>query len=187
MRLINQLKKGDPRAFERLVHEHQHRVFGLCLRMLGNPQEAEDLAQEVFLTVFRAIKTFRAESQLSTWIYRITRNHCLNRIKFLKRRAHEKKQSIEDTPQSLLSAQQNTNQTRPDKLAESRQMERLVAQHIASLSEEHRELIILRDVEHLTYDQIQEITGLAQGTVKSRLHRARMELARRIAPYLANE
>lgn len=188
-RLVRALKRGDARAFERLVHLHKDRVYGLCLRMMGNAQEAEDLAQEVFLTVYTSIRTFREESLLSTWIYRITRNHCLNRIKFLKRRAHERKQPLETTAQADLGGEPvhqplGTTLPRPDRVAEGRQMEALIQAQINELTEEHRELIVLRDLEHLTYEHIQEITGLPAGTVKSRLHRARMELARRMAPYL---
>lgn len=188
-RLVAALKRGDEAAFGQFVQLHQNRVFGLCLRMLGNPEEAEDLAQEVFLTVFKAIGSFRAESRLSTWLYRITRNHCLNRIKFLKRRAHERKQPLEDTRQADLAGQHIDRPVagrvdRPDRLVEGRQMEAIIQAQIDLLSPEHKELIILRDLEHLSYDEIQEITGLAQGTVKSRLHRARIDLARRMAPFL---
>lgn len=188
-RLVAALKQGDEAAFGRFVHLHQNRVFGLCLRMLGNPHEAEDLAQEVFLTVFKAIGTFRAESRLSTWLYRITRNHCLNRIKFLKRRAHERKQPLDETRQADIAGQQIHRPVagrvdRPDRLVEGHQMEAIIQEQIDRLSPEHRELIVLRDLEHLSYEEIQEITGLAQGTVKSRLHRARIDLARRMAPFL---
>jgi len=185
-RLVRALKRGDPQAFERMIRLHQNRVFSLCLRMMGNPQEAEDLAQEVFLTVFTSIRTFREESLLSTWIYRITRNHCLNRLKFLKRRAHDKKQSLDTTRQADL-AEGNVRIPRPDRLAEGKEMEAIVQEQINTLSEEHRELVVLRDIEHLSYDEIQSITGLPEGTVKSRLHRARMELARRMAPYLSEK
>ena len=187
--LVEGLRQGEEQAFAALVRHHQNKVYGLCLRMMGNPEEAEDLAQEVFLTVFRAIGQFRGESRLSTWIYRITRNHCLNRIKFLKRRAHERRQSLEVTRQADLNGQRlhhpvGSRPERPDKLAEGKQMEQLVQARIAELSEEHRELVVLRDLEHLSYEEIQEITGLPQGTIKSRLHRARVDLARRMAPYL---
>ncbi len=190
-RLVRALKRGDPAAFERLVRLHQDRVYGLCLRMMGNTAEAEDIAQEVFFTVFNSIIRFREESLLSTWIYRITRNHCLNRIKFLKRRAYQRKQSLEDTHQADLAGE-NIHQPvasdvpRPDRMVEARQMETIIQEQINKLSEEHRELIILRDIEHLSYEEIQTITGLAGGTVKSRLHRARMELARMMAPFLTD-
>ena len=139
--------------------------------------------------MFTSIRTFREESLLSTWIYRITRNHCLNRIKFLKRRAHQKKQPLDDTKQADLSGEAMHHPVagkveRPDRLAEGKQLEAIIQAQIADLSEEHRELIALRDLDHLSYEEIQAITGLPAGTVKSRLHRARMELARRLAPYL---
>jgi RNA polymerase sigma-70 factor (ECF subfamily) len=185
-RLVGALKRGDPQAFERMVRLHQNRVFSLCLRMMGNPQEAEDLAQEVFFTVFNSIRTFREESLLSTWIYRITRNHCLNRLKFLKRRAHDRKQSLDHTRQADL-ADGNVRVPRPDHLAEGKEMEAIVQEQINALTEEHRELIVLRDIERLSYEEIQSITGLPEGTVKSRLHRARMELALRMAPYLSDK
>jgi RNA polymerase sigma-70 factor, ECF subfamily len=188
-RLVNALQKGDPGAFERMVRLHQNRVYGLCLRMLGNPAEAEDLAQEVFLTVFNAIGRFRGESLLSTWIYRITRNHCLNRIKFLRRRAHDKRRPLDDLREADLSgdalhSSMGSRVARPDRLAEGRQMEAIIQEQISRLSPDHRELIVLRDVEQLSYDEIQQITGLASGTIKSRLHRARMELACLMAPFL---
>ena len=160
--------------------------------MLSSRAEAEDLAQEVFITIFRSIASFRAESRLSTWIYRITRNHCLNRIKFLKRRAAGKKMPL-DVAQNLDWAGQQTSDPvasrvhRPDRLAEGRQMEEIIQDQIAGLSDDHRELVVLRDLEHLSYEEIQEITGLPRGTIKSRLHRARIDLAKRMAPYLGDE
>jgi len=188
--LVRALKRGDARAFEQLVGMHQDRVFGLCLRMMGNREEAEDLTQDVFLTIFRVIDRFRQESLLSTWIYRIARNHCLNRLKFLKRRAHGKKQSLQETgpvpPDGTIAPPVTSQVPRPDRLAEGKQMEVIIQAQINQLSDEHRELVVLRDIEHLSYDEIRQITGLACGTVKSRLHRARMELTRLMSPYMEN-
>jgi RNA polymerase sigma-70 factor (ECF subfamily) len=188
-RLVRALKQGRSEAFTELVRLHQDKVFGLCLRLLGDRAEAEDLAQEVFITIFSAIRTFREESLLSTWIYRISRNHCLNRLKFLKRRAHEKRQQLDETSEADDAGQSlhtpvGSTVPRPDQLAEGKQMETLLQAEIEKLSDEHRELLVLRDLENLTYEEIQAITGLPEGTVKSRLHRARMELARAMAPYL---
>jgi RNA polymerase sigma-70 factor (ECF subfamily) len=192
-RLAQALKRGESAAFEELVRTNQHRIYGLCLRMLGDRGEAEDLAQEVFLSVFKNIQTFREESLLSTWVYRIARNHCLNRIKFLRRRAHERQQPLEDTRQADLAGESladplgGSRPARPDRAAEGRELERRILAEMQHLSEDHRELVLLRDFEQLSYDEIQEITGLPEGTVKSRLHRARMELARRMAPHLKDD
>lgn len=188
--LLILLRRGDPHAFEILVHGHQHRVFGLCLRMLGDADEAADLAQDVFLTVFRHIGDFRGESHLGTWIYRIARNLCLNRIKFLKRRGSERRMPLQSAREEELPDQPGRVSgciERPDRLAEGQELQAHIERAISALCAEHRELILLCDVEHLSYEEIQEVTGLAEGTVKSRLHRARMELARRLAPYLEGE
>ena len=188
-RILRAIRRGEPRAFDRLVKLHQDRVYGLCLRMLGDKQEAEDLTQEVFVTVFKALDGFREQSRLSTWIYRITRNHCLNRIKFLKRRAHGRKQQLADTRQAgadgtALCAPIGQRPDGPDRNAEQRQLQKMVEEKINQLSPEHREVVVLRDVEMLSYEEIQQITGLAMGTIKSRLHRARLELCRLLQPML---
>lgn len=184
-RLVRALQRGDEAAFDELVRLHQHKVFGLCVRLLGDRAEAEDVAQEVFLSVFVSIRAFRGESLLSTWLYRITRNHCLNRLKFLKRRAFDRQKPLaEEGEPGPTGAVLASAAPRPDQLAEGRQMEALLEQAIGELSDEHRELVVLRDLENLSYEEIEAITGLAEGTVKSRLHRARMELARKLSPYL---
>ncbi len=189
--LIEALVRGEPAAFDLLVRRHQGRVFGLCLRMLGNAAEAEDVAQEVFLSVFRHVRDFRGESTLSTWLWRITRNHCLNRIKFLRRRKREKERPLEGAAEALAARQAGGplpgSLPRPDSEAQRRQMQAILEREIAQLTPEHREMIIFGDVEQLSYEEMQKITGLPVGTVKSRLHRARLELARRLAPYLEDE
>ncbi len=180
--LVRHLKEQDERAFTEFVHAYQHQVFNLVFRMLGRREEAEDVAQEVFITVFKNIGTFRGECRLSTWIYRIATNHCRNRIKYLsRRRIHEHRQYEEDVgkvqPSDSVAGSPTTGQvSRPDHMVEGLQMERLVQQAIAALDEDHREVVVLRDVQNLAYQDICEITGLPVGTVKSRLHRARLAL-----------
>ena len=90
-RLIRRLRDRDERAFRELVEEHRDRVYNLTYRMLGNREEAEDVAQEVFITVFKSIDSFRGDAKLSTWLYRVTANHCKNRIKYLARRHDRQK------------------------------------------------------------------------------------------------
>ncbi len=181
--LVSALQKGDRRAFERLVRLHQHQVYALCLRMLGNPPEAEDVAQDVFLSVFRSILTFRGECLLSTWLYRITRNRCLNHIKSSRRHRAPREQPLDE---ETCQPAEGDDAELPEQLMARKERKTLVEEEIAQLSEEHRELLVLRDIEQLEYEQIQEITGLPMGTIKSRLHRARMELSRRLAPQLGD-
>jgi len=185
--LIRRLRDRDERAFREMVDEYRDRVFSLTLRMLSNRQEAEDLAQEVFITVFKSIDSFRGDSKFSTWLYRITANHCKNRIKYLARR-HDRKQAEFDektTGGAAAGAVATPYQSRrPDEQMQGAQIEVLLQQAIESLDEEHRLLVILRDVEELSYEEICEITGLAAGTVKSRIHRARVTLRKKLAKHM---
>jgi len=179
-RLLERLKARDERAFNELVRLYQGKIYQLVFRMLGDRAEAEDLAQEVFVTVFKSIDGFRGDSKLSTWLYRVATNHTKNRLKYLGRRARGQKQELTELAEREVveSASMATSAKidRPDEALLGREAESIVQQALARLEEDHRELVVLRDVENLSYEDIQRITGLAEGTVKSRLHRARLAL-----------
>lgn len=185
--LAQRAASGDTGAFDALVTLFTSRVFAVAYRMLGDRAEAEDLSQEVFVALYHALPTFRGESRLSTWIYRITRNRCLNRLKFLKRRHIGAHADIDD-PAVARGINDPATDTRgardPDKRLEGKELSTLLEQHLMNLPEEQRTLVILRDLEDLSYEEIAEITGLPLGTVKSRLHRARTELCAKVAPHL---
>jgi RNA polymerase sigma-70 factor, ECF subfamily len=182
--LIRRLQQRDEVAFSEVVSLYQHKVYNLLYRMIGSHEEAEDLAQEVFVTVFKSIDTFRGDSKFSTWLYRVAANHCKNRIKYLSRRSRTSGDGLDGVPEHSMedagSAPLQSHIDAPDKILEGLQLEKLLAQAIASLDEEHRLLIVLRDVEELSYQEIGEITSLNEGTVKSRLHRARMAIKEHI-------
>ena len=148
--------------------------------MLGDRAEAEDVSQEVFVTVFKSIDSFRGESQLSTWLYRVTANHCKNRIKYLARRHHRKKQDIDDTREGDIIRPMSEQGARPDGAAEGNELERIIQQALTEIDDDHRVVIILRDIEQLPYAEIAGILDVAEGTVKSRLFRARAALKARI-------
>jgi RNA polymerase sigma-70 factor, ECF subfamily len=179
-KLIERLIARDERAFNELVRAYERRVFALVLRMLGNRAEAEDLAQEVFVQVFKAIGTFRGESKLSTWVYRIAINLCKNRAKYLRVRHTDEQQELELVAERVPlgeARRANVGQVeRPDEALAGRQVEHIVQQAILEIEESFRECLVLRDVEEMSYEEIEEITGLAAGTVKSRIHRARAML-----------
>lgn len=179
-RLVARLKQRDEAAFNELIRLYQGRVFRLVFRMLGDRAEAEDLAQEVFITVFKKIDGFRGDSLLSTWLYRVATNQAKNRIKYLQRRARGKKKEFDEIAEHDAVASATMNPTspvaRPDEMVEAYQKEQILQAAIDSLDDEHKTLIVLRDIENLSYEEIQSITGLAEGTVKSRLHRARHAL-----------
>jgi RNA polymerase sigma-70 factor (ECF subfamily) len=190
-RLVRRLKQGDERAFEELVRAYQDRIFGLTYRMLGNRQEAEDLAQEVFLTVYKAIGSYRGEGRFYTWVYRIASNTCKNRIKYLKGRNFHRSSDIDETPAAQMAGNDGgpvvTLQSQvpgPEAAVAGNRLQTVVQREIANLDPEHRLLIVLRDIQGLSYADILRITGLQEGTLKSRLHRARLALKERIAPHL---
>ena len=172
-RLVARLRKRDEAAFNSFVRGYEQRVFALVLRMLGNRADAQELTQEVFITVFKSIDSFRGDSRLGTWLYRIAVNHCKNRIKYLDRRSTRSHDAIEEAREGDVAegGAVGGRPARPDEAAEGVEMERAVQGALASLDHEHRELIILRDLEGLAYEEIVQITGLPDGTVKSRLHR----------------
>ncbi len=180
--LLRRLRDRDERAFVELIEEHRDRVFNITYRMLGNRAEAEDVAQEVFITVFKQIENFRGDSKFSTWLYRVTVNHCKNRIKYLARRHSRDQDELDETSQQQNNAVNGApvRAKNPDKALESMQMEKLLQEAIATLDDEQRAVVILRDVEDLSIEEICEITGLPDGTVKSRLHRARLVLRKKM-------
>lgn len=172
---LRRLQKGDPRAFRELVQLHEDRVYSLVLRMMGDAQEAEDLSQEVFLLVHRNLARFRGDCRLSTWIYRVARNLCLNRLKYLEHRASGGEADLERTEASAEAF--GTREQRPDQQLLGAEERDHVQRALAQLSADHRLLVVLRDIEGLGYDQIAQVAQLPLGTVKSRIHRARAALA----------
>jgi RNA polymerase sigma-70 factor (ECF subfamily) len=175
--LLARLRLRDEAAFNAFVLRYQDRVFRVVLRMLGDRAEAEDLAQEVFISIFKAIDNFRGDSLLSTWVYRVAANHCRNRLKYLSRRRRQLTDDFdEESAASSEGAGGPDRQGTPDRLLEARQTEQLLEEGLSKLDDDQRELVVLREVEHLSYEEIMEITGLPEGTVKSRLHRARSAL-----------
>jgi RNA polymerase sigma-70 factor (ECF subfamily) len=180
--LVARLVARDEQAFNAVVRTYQRRVFALLFRMLGNRAEAEDLAQEVFVQVFKAIGSFRGESKLSTWIYRIAVNLSKNRTKYLRVRHAGEQDPLDSVAERVPLADASARRAnvayvaRPDDMVAGKQMERIVRDAILQLEPSFRECLVLRDVEDLSYEEIGSITGLAEGTVKSRIHRARAQL-----------
>jgi len=166
--LVERLRAGQPQAFEELVRSYQHRVFGVAARMLDSAAEAEEVAQEVFLRVHRAIGGFRGEAKLSTWLYAITSRLCLSRLGGSERRfAREGDETL---------ARLANGRADPAASLERSELDAALHRAIAELPEERRIVVVLRDLEGLAYDEIAAALELPVGTVRSRLHRARMDL-----------
>lgn len=165
--LVARVRAGDRRAFEELVITYQHRVFGVAARMLGNRAEAEEIAQETFLRAHRALPEFRGEARLSTWLPAIASRLCLNRLASPDRRLARDDDALAAAPSH-----------EPDAATalERSELDTALRDAIAALPEERRIVVILRDIEGLSYEEIAEALAVQPGTVRSRLHRARMDL-----------
>ncbi len=177
--MLERLRAGDPRAFEDLVTAYQHRVFAVAYRMLGSRAEAEEAAQEVFLRVHRGLAEFRGDAKLSTWMYAITSRHCLSRLAAGAQRvvrASASDGALADLPSAERSAAE---------AVERRELEAALHRAIAELPEERRIVVVLRDLEELSYEEIAQALEVTLGTVRSRLHRARMELKEKLEKILA--
>ena len=174
--LCQRVAGGDDDAFEVLVTRYQNRIYGFCLRMLHDRAEAEDVAQDVFLTLYRSAGDFRSESAFSTWLFRIAKNQTLNRIKYLDRRGRTSPKILADGGEARVAALMDAEERQPDALLEGGQRSALVQAAIHQLQDEHRAVLLLRDVEELSYEEISAATGLPLGTVKSRIHRGRSQL-----------
>ena len=177
--LIKSFQTGRKAAFDQLVLKHQSRIFNLCYWYLGDEQEANDSAQETFVKAYRSLRGFRFESAFSTWLYRIAVNTCKNKLKSSFYRQRAKAVPIGNPGErgegsAAVDVQDDTPS--PLKALEKKERIRLIKTAIDSLPLEHKEVVSLRDIQGLTYEDISKITGLNLGTVKSRLARARLEL-----------
>ncbi len=177
--VIEKCKAGDKEAFEAMVLHYQRKVFNIAYRMLGNPEEAKDLAQEVFLSVFDSIKDLREEMKFDVWLTQIALNHCRNRWKYLKRRHYFTSDSLDDsieTEDGDMTRQIGDPSDNPETFYEKKMIQQLIERGMLKLKEDQRELIVLRDLQGYSYEEIGKLFRLPEGTVKSKLHRARMDL-----------
>jgi RNA polymerase sigma-70 factor, ECF subfamily len=175
--LLARLRAGDARAFEELVTTYQHRVFGVALRMLGRRAEAEEIAQETFLRAHRALRDFRGEARLGTWLYAIASRLCLDRLAAGARRLERS-----DDDALLRAPAEGADAVGA---LERGELESALHDAIAALPEDRRIVVVLRDLEGLAYEEIAEVLGLPLNTVRSRLHRARLDLKAKLERWLS--
>jgi RNA polymerase sigma-70 factor (ECF subfamily) len=171
--LVAAWQAGDDDAFEQLVRRHEKRVFGLLMRMMGSREEAEDVAQETFISLYRHGKRFRSEALFSTFVYRVAANAALNRRRTLGRaRARIDKLATRQAAGDDLPQQPRD----PEDSALGQEFTRCVRDALQTLSPSLRMPVVLYDIEGLSYGEIASVLGVAEGTVKSRIHRARRAL-----------
>jgi RNA polymerase sigma-70 factor (ECF subfamily) len=171
--LIARCAAGDEQACAELVDEHQRLVFQLALNLLGDRQEALDLSQEVFLRVFRTLPTFRGQSALRTWIYRITINQAKNRLRWWRRRHRAQQVSLDDHVRDHGELPTDAVGSSPDRVLRQKEIGDRLKDALDSLPFDQRTAIVLREIDGLSYDEIAFSLGVAVGTIKSRLARAR--------------
>lgn len=174
--LIKQSKAGDIESFEQLIAEHQKRVFNIAFRMLGNSEDANDVTQEALVKAYRGIKNFKGRSSFSTWLYTIVNNTCIDFIRKNKKTNIVYLDREYETGEGTYKIQLSDNGDTPEQLFEKREVQRLVRKSISELSYDYRKIIILRDIEDFSYREIAQILDCPEGTVKSRISRARNKL-----------
>lgn len=176
--LVALAKQGDQDAFAQLVQANQNKIYSLALRMTGNPEDGADLAQEAFLKAWRSLSAFQEESSFSTWLYRLTSNLCIDFLRKEKRRkAAVTTVSLDgDDEDDAPPVEVPDHRFTPETEVERRELRAAMSRALHSLSDEHRRILILREVEGLSYTEIAAVLELEEGTVKSRIARARISL-----------
>lgn len=178
--LVARAKAGDSDAFSRLVEENQNRIYSLALRMVNDPEDAADLAQEAFLSAWRGLDRFQGEAAFSTWLYRLTSNACIDFLRREKRRKSAGAVLYLDSEEDGGTLDLPDHTSDPQTMLEQSEVRATIADGLASLSEEHRKVLTLREVSGLSYAEIGAILGLEEGTVKSRISRARLALRKKL-------
>ncbi len=178
--LVDRCRRGDRESFAQLMRLHEKQIYNFTYRMLGNEGEAEDLTQDIFIAAFRGIRSFRGEAKFSTWLYRIALNQARNRIKYLSRRKFFARQArradygakmVSESPEGLADSAPT-----PEQWTIMKDLAAQVQECLNQIPHQARQILILRDVQGFSYDELSEMLSLKPGTVKSRLHRARVAL-----------
>jgi len=183
--IIKRIKKGETALFSEIIKQYKGVVFGHCFSFLRNRQDAEDVCQEIFVNVYKNLKKFRGDSKLGTWIYRITINSCKNRLKQMQRlRSRMAEESYtgndEEETNTLVNNIKEKEENEPDNQYVSKEVRTAVFNRIGELTEEQRQVIILRDVDGLSYEEVGKLLKLSVSAVKSKLFRARENLREKL-------
>jgi RNA polymerase sigma factor (sigma-70 family) len=183
--LVARAKKGDLDAYDELIRRHQQRIYGLCYHLTSNHEDANDLAQDAFLKAWKALNSFKGDSSFYTWIYRVAYNTCLNHLKTRRNRTphlslNDLDFNAEHDPEMVALVSHNT----PRRDASLAELQKHLNAALLKLSEEHRTVVVLHDVQGLGHDEIAKIIGCNPGTVRSRLFYARQQMQAWLSDYL---
>lgn len=182
-RLVARLRDGDRLAYEELIADYQPMIFGLAFRLLGDAEEARDVAQETFLKAWRHIGSFRGECSIKTWLYRMTINQVSNQRRWWRRRRRSDTVSLDEqaaTTGTTLSDRIASSGLSPEQSTLGRERHRMLLVALDTLRPEYRVAVVLRDIDDLNYDEIAVALDVPVGTVKSRIARGREELRKRL-------
>jgi len=181
--LVERTQGGDKRAFDLLVLKYQHKIVKLIMRYVRDPAEALDVSQEAFIKAYRALPKFRGDSAFYTWLYRIAINTAKNHLVAMKRRPIDFEVDLQDPESYDMNARLQDGDT-PDRIAQREELRGVIEDAIASLPDELREAIVLREIEGLSYEEIATAMDCPIGTVRSRIFRAREAIDGRIGSLL---
>lgn len=173
--VIRRVQRGDANAFEYLVAAYEKNVYNLALRMTGSPEDAEDMAQEAFLKAYNSLPSFRGDSKFSVWLYRIVSNVCLDFLRKKNKRGAISLSVEDDDGEDTQLDLPDTSQS-PEELLEKKLTREAVRRGLDALPPDARQILLLREIEGLSYEEIGAVLGLESGTVKSRIFRARKKL-----------
>ena len=174
--LVLKEQSGDSASFEKLVLDNQTRVYNLALRMVGNEDDAFDMSQEAFIKAYNSIDTFRGDSRFSVWMYRLTTNVCLDFLRSRSRKAHSSLTYFDDEEDGGKELEIPDERFSPETLAEKKELRKAVVRGLKKLPADYRAILLLREIEGLSYEEIADALELEAGTVKSRIFRARKKL-----------
>lgn len=187
--LITRAQQGDREAFQEIVETYQRRVFGICIGMLKDPDDSMDVSQEVFIKVYRYLENFNHQSSFYTWLYRITVNMCID---FIRKRRRSREVNYDDGilrdgevsgDDEILPSRLGIN---PDRVYGRKELRAKMLEALESLSEKHRTILVLREVEGLSYEEIADVLQISKGTVMSRLYHARRYFQAAVKDYLGD-
>ena len=172
-KLIERSCAGDLRAFEELIGRYEKKVYSICYRFIGNHADASDLAQETFIRIYKSLPRFRGESTFLTWVYHITANICRD---FLRKESKVNIISLDESKPDRNLEKVITEQNEPLEIVEGKETEDQIRRIMASLPDEYRLILIMRELQGFSYEEIAKATNCPEGTVKSRINRARQAL-----------
>lgn len=174
--LVSAVQDGDSASFEKLVLDTQTKVYNLAMRIVGNEEDAFDMSQEAYIKAFNSINNFRGDSRFSVWMYRLTTNVCLDFLRSRNRKAHSSLTYFDDEEGDGKELEIPDERFSPETVAEKKELQEAVARGLQMLPADYRAILLLREIDGLSYEEIAEALELEAGTVKSRIFRARKKL-----------